>query len=99
MRPIYLAQMDKTRPVVVLTREHAQRYLTSVTVAPITSRIRGIPTEVRVGPQNGIDDDSVISCDNITTISVHALGRYVGQLSREQDAALAEAIGVALDLP
>ena len=51
MRPIHIARLDKPRPVVVLTRELIRPRLTNVTVAPITSTIRGLSTEVLVGPQ------------------------------------------------
>ena len=50
MRPIHLAHLDKTRPVLVLTRELVRPYLSRVTIAPITSTIRGLSTEVPVGP-------------------------------------------------
>jgi mRNA interferase MazF len=98
MRPIHAAQLDKVRPVLVLTRELVRPHLTTVTVAPITSRIRGLSTEVRVGPANGIDVASVISCDNITTILVTDLGPQIGVLLDAQEAALSAAIGVAFDL-
>lgn len=98
MRPIYLARLEKTRPVVLLTRERLVPVLTSVTVAPITSRIRGIDTEVAVGPLNGIETNSVISCDNITTISRGDLGRPIGFITLEQEHQLAAAISHAFDL-
>lgn len=98
MRPIYLARMEKTRPVVLLTRERLVPVLTSVTVAPITSRIRGIDNEVAVGPLNGIETNSVINCDNITTISRSDLGRPIGFITPEQERQLAAAISHAFDL-
>jgi mRNA interferase MazF len=98
MRPIHLATLDKTRPVLVLTREQVRPYLKSVTVAPITSTVRGISTEVPVGKANGLDRDSVVSCDNITTISRSAIGRQVGFLLPSQEPELAEAIAMAYDL-
>lgn len=98
MRPIYLAHMDKTRPVVLLTREPLLPLLTYVTVAPITRRIRGIDTEVLVSQLNGIDSQSVINCDNITTIPKAALGREVGFLTPQQEIELAAAISHAFDL-
>jgi len=67
MRPIHLTRLDKTRPALLLTRELAVPHLTWITVAPITSRIRGIGVEVPVGPTNGIDHDAVINLDNIMT--------------------------------
>lgn len=98
MRPIHLARLDKTRPVLVLTRELVRPHLTNVTVAPITTRIRGLSTEVAVDRSNGLEHDSVVSCDNVQTIPVDALGRRIGRLLPDQEAALAVAIRVAFDL-
>ncbi|MGH3465381.1 MAG: type II toxin-antitoxin system PemK/MazF family toxin [Kribbellaceae bacterium] len=98
MRPIHLARLDKTRPVLVLTRELVRPHLTRVTVAPITSRIRGLSTEVPVGAANGLEHDSVVSCDNIATILRTALGRQLGYLLPEQEPDLSEAIRMAFDL-
>ena len=99
MRPIVLAELGgKVRPAVVLTREVILPRLTNVTLAPITSTIRGISTEVPVGPENGIEHESVISCDNIQTVPQSLVMRHLGHLSPEQEAALTEAILVAFDL-
>jgi mRNA interferase MazF len=98
MRPIYVAELDKARPVVVLTREAVRPHLASVTVAPITTTVRGLSTEVPVGPANGLAQASVISCDNIVTVPVNALRRQVGYLLPAQEAALATAIDRAFDL-
>lgn len=77
MRPIHLAHLDKVRPVLVLTREVVRPHLLNVSVAPITSTIRGLSTEVPVGVLNGLDHDSVVSCDNITTIPGRQLMQQV----------------------
>jgi len=98
MRPIHLAHLDRTRPVLVLTRELVRPHLSRVTVAPITGTVRGLSTEIPVGRQNGLDHDSVVSCDNIPTILVTALGRQVGPLLESQEAALTAAIHAAFDL-
>lgn len=98
MRPLHLAQLDKIRPVVVLTREIVRPYLRNVTVAPITSTVRGLSTEVPVGSANGLERDSVISCDNITTIPADRLLRRIGFVLPEQETALAEAISTAFEL-
>lgn len=98
MRPIHLATLDKTRPVLILTREQVRPYLTSITVAPITSTVRGLSTEVPVGRANGVDHDSVVSCDNITTIPKSAIGKLLGYLQPAQEAALRHAITSAYDL-
>lgn len=98
MRPIHLAELDKVRPVLILTRDVVRPYLTRVTVAPITTTIRGLSTEVRVGRANGLDYDGVVSCDNVLTVPTSTLGRHVGQLLPGQEADLAEAIRAAFDL-
>lgn len=97
MRAIHLAQMDKTRPVLVLTRSSAGG-MANVTVATITSTIRGLASEVPVGQENGLDHASAISCDNVYTIDRHRLGRQVGFLLPAQEVALAAAIAAAFDL-
>jgi mRNA interferase MazF len=98
MRPIHLARLDKTRPVLVLTRAIALPHLTWVTVAPITSRIRGISVEVAVGPANGIDHEAVVNLDNVATIRSADLGRQIGRLFPDQELTLTEAIHAAFDL-
>jgi mRNA interferase MazF len=98
MRPIRVAQLDKHRPVLILTRELVRPHLTRVTVASITGTIRGLSTEVPVGPANGLDKPSVVSCDNIVTVPAETLGRHVGYLLPEQEPSLSEAIRNAFDL-
>jgi len=98
MRPIHLAKLDKTRPVLVLTREIVRPHLTRVTVAPITTTIRGLSTEVPVGRANGLDHDSVVSCDNIVTVLKSDLGRHIGYLLADQEPDLSYAVRAAFDL-
>jgi mRNA interferase MazF len=98
MRPIHVAQLDKARPVLVLTRELVRPHLTTVTVAPITTTIRGLSTEVHVGAANGLSARSVVSCDNITTIPTEALRDQIGVLLNDQEPQLGEAIRAAFDL-
>jgi len=98
MRPIHLAALDKTRPVLILTREQVRPYLTSIAVAPITGTIRGLSTEVPVGRANGLERDSVVSCDNVTTVPTSAIGRLLGYLHASQETALSHAIAIAYDL-
>lgn len=69
-----------------------------VTIAPITSRIRGLATEVSVGPENGLDRDSVVSCDNIMTVDIESIGEPIGAVLPNQEAGLAAAISIAFDL-
>ena len=98
MRPIHLARLDKSHPVLILTRELVRPHMNTVTVAPITTTIRGLSTEIVVGTANGLDDRCVVACDHVTTIPVTALGRQVGLLLDEQEADLTRAIHAAFDL-
>lgn len=87
-----------TRPVVVLTRDVAIPYLTNVTVVPVTRTIRGIPSELRLGPTEGLKVDSVASCDNITTIPASLLAARIGELSPMLLRDLAAAVRLAIDV-
>jgi mRNA interferase MazF len=98
MRPIHVAQLDKPRPVLILTREAVRPHLRTVTVAPITTSIRGLSTEVRVDAANGVHSASVVACDYVTTIPASALGEQIGLLLDRQEAALSAAIRAAFDL-
>lgn len=98
MRTIANVQLDKSRPALILTRPSKRHLLTWVTVAPITGTIRGITSEVAVGPRNGLDEASVISCDNITTVRAAAVGDTIGLLFDDQEPELARAISDAFDL-
>jgi mRNA interferase MazF len=98
MRPIHIARLDKARPVLVLTRELVRSHMTAVTIAPITTTIRGLSTEVAVDAANGLAGSSVVSCDNITTIPTTALGEQIGVLLDRQEEMLSHAIRAAFDL-
>lgn len=98
MRPIHTAELDKNRPVLVLTRELVRPHLARVTVAPITTTVRGLSTEVPVGRANGLQTEGVVSCDNIVTVPATALGRQIGFLLPAQEDALTAAIHAAFDL-
>ena len=92
MRDIHIAHLDKSRPVLVLTRDPVRGAMRRVTVAPITSTIKGLSTEVPLGAANGLDGPSVVSCDNILTVDKLALGRHVGFLFESQEQELTVAI-------
>ncbi len=88
---------DKERPVLVLTRDSAIGYLSRVTVAPITSTIRGVPSEVALGPDDGLRQACAANLHNAVTVDQANLGRRLAQLSprrmREVCTALAFALG------
>ena len=71
---------DKRRPVLVVTRSDAIPVLTWIVVAPVTRTVRGIPTEVRLGPSHGLTVDCVASVDNVQPIRRSFLTERVGQL-------------------
>ena len=98
MRPIHIAHLDRARPVLVLTRELVRPHLRTVTVAPITTTVRGLSTEVAVDARNGLSEASVVSCDNIATVPSDALGAQVGVLLDSQERELSRAIQAAFDL-
>ena len=88
---------DKERPVLVLTRSSALPYLSRATVAPITSTIRGVPSEIALGPEDGMKQACAVNLHNLVTVAQSSLGRRVAQLGsrRMKDvcAALAFALG------
>ena len=81
----------------MLTRASAIAYLSRVTVAPITSMIRGVPSEVPLGPDDGMKQACVVNLHNVMTVSQSNLGRCVAELTpermREVRTALAFALG------
>ncbi len=74
------APPDKERPVLVLTRDSAIAYLANVTVAPITSIIRGVPSEVALGSDDGMRTPCVVNLHNAVTVAKDRLGKRVAQL-------------------
>jgi mRNA interferase MazF len=87
---------DKARPVLILTRTAAIRYLTRVTVAPITSTVRGVPSEIALGVADGMKHDCAINLHNLVTVPKEAIGPAVARLSDERMRQVCGAIGFAL---
>lgn len=87
---------DKSRPVLVLTRSSAITYLSRVTVAPITSAIRGVPSEVIVGPDEGLKQPCAINLHNVVTVSKADIGRRMAQLSSARMQEVCRALAFAL---
>ena len=98
MHPIWLARLDRTRPVLLLTREEVREVRALVTVAPITTTVRGLRSEVPVGVRNGLDDESAVNLDLVTTIPRDQLLRPLGALLRDQEQDLTRAFHEAFDL-
>jgi mRNA interferase MazF len=76
---VWLAELDKRRPVVVLTRDPLGRVLHSVIVGPVTSTVRGLSTEVELSPADGVGKRSVVNLDNLQLLSRTRLVRRVGR--------------------
>jgi mRNA interferase MazF len=96
---IWLAELDKRRPVVVLTRDPLGRVLHSVIVGPVTSTVRGLHTEVELSEADGVRVRSVVNLDNLQLIPRSRLAKRVGRATPASlsaiCAAAAEAIGCA----
>ncbi|MDP9316593.1 MAG: type II toxin-antitoxin system PemK/MazF family toxin [Chloroflexota bacterium] len=88
---------DKRRPVLVLTRNSALQFLTGITIAPITSTIRGIPSEVILSVADGLFNDCAANFDNIQTVQQANIGTFITHLSgakmRDVRAAIEFALG------
>lgn len=87
---------DKERPVVVISREAVIDLLETVMVAPITSTVRGIPSEVLVGHAEGLDHECAVNLDHIQTVAKARLGRKLGHLGADRMGELCLGIAVAV---
>ena len=84
IRLYQFAPPDKKRHVLVLTRDSAVPYLSTVTVAPITSTIRGVPSEVLLSEEDGMKTPCAVNLHNAVTVSQQRLGKRLAQLSRSR---------------
>ena len=89
---------DKKRPVLILTRDSILDYLGEVTVAPLTTTIRDIPSEVFLSKADGMPRDCAVNCDHLQTVSKNKIGPVITSLSREKMSAVGKAICFALDI-
>lgn len=87
---------DKRRPVLILTRDSAIGVLNTVTVAPITSTMRGIPTEVFLDRSDGMPSDYAVNLDHIQTISKNKVGALLATLPNYRMAEVQRAVDFAL---
>ena len=85
----------KRRPVLVLSRQEVIGLLHTVMVAPITSTLRGAPSEVAVGVAEGLKHDSAVNLDHVQTVERARLGGYVGHLGPDKMRAVCRALAVA----
>jgi mRNA interferase MazF len=89
---------DKKRPVLVLTRDSILEYLGEITVAPITSTIRDIPSEVFLSRADGMPRDCAVNCDHLQTVSKEKIGALITSLPLTRMADVGRAIRFALDI-
>ena len=92
------AHPDKRRPVLILTRDSILEYLNEVTVAPITSTVRPIPSEVLLTRHDGMPRDCAVNCDHLQTVSQSRLGSLITTLQPQKMTAVARSIKFALSL-
>ncbi len=92
------ARPDKRRPVVILTRTSILEYLEEVTVAPITTKVRDIPSEALLGSRDGMPHECAVNCDHLQTVSRLKVGGLIATLDETKMAEVSRAIRFALDL-
>jgi mRNA interferase MazF len=88
---------EKGRPYLVLTRDEAIAVLRTILVAPVTRTVRGIPTEVPLGPEEGLPTEGVATFDNVLTFPKSMLVRRMGALSVGRRVEPCEALRAAVD--
>ena len=89
---------DKNRPVLILTRDSVLEYLGEVTIAPITTTVRDIPSEVFLSSTDGMPQDCVVNCDHLQTVSKGKLGSLITSLPPAKMLEVGRAIRFALDI-
>ena len=89
---------DKKRPVLILTRDSVLEYLGEVTIAPITTIVRDIPSEVFLSTVDGVPKDCAVNCDNLQTVSKGKIGPLITSLPRRKMLEVGRAIRFALDI-
>ena len=92
---VWLAELDKVRPVIVLTRDPMGRLLHGVLVTPVTSTVRGVSTEVPLGPEDDVHAASVANLDNLQLVARSRLVRRVGRVRAATMGALCDAVATA----
>jgi len=92
------ARPEKRRPVLILTRDSVLEYLGEATVAPITRTVRGIPSEVALGPEDGMPGPCAANLDHVQTVTQARLGALVTTLPAHRMTEIREALLFALGL-
>lgn len=92
------AKPDKKRPVLILTRDSVLEYLGEVTVAPITTTIRDIPSEVFLAKGDGMPRDCAVNCDHLQTVSMGNIGPLITTLPPAKMLDVGRAVRFALQI-
>ncbi len=90
------ASPDKWRPVLVLSRQEVIPLLHTVMVAPVTTAVRGTPSEVVAGIDEGLKKDSAINMDHVQTVEQARLTRFIGRLSAARMKEVCRALAIAI---
>ncbi len=96
---VWIAQIDVPRPVIILTRDPMGAHLSALLGVYATRRVRGLSSEVPVGPKDGINFDSVVNLDNLQLIDQRDLLERVGRARPETMDALCQALAFVVDCP
>jgi mRNA interferase MazF len=89
---------DKKRPVLIVTRNSILEYLGEVTIAPVTTTVRNIPSEVLLSESDGMPQDCAVNCDHLQTVSKGKIGSLIASLPPSKLIDVGRAIRFALDL-
>ncbi len=89
---------DKKRPVLILTRDSVLEYLGEVTIAPVTTAVRNIPSEVFLSKAEGMPQDCAVNCDHLQTVSKAKIGPLIMSLPSSKMIDVGRAIRFALDI-
>ena len=92
------ARPDKKRPVLILTRNSVLDYLGEVTIAPITSTVRNIPSEVFLSKTDGMSRECAVNCDHLQTVSKGNIGSLITSLPLKKMVDVGRAIRFAVDI-
>ncbi len=93
-----LSAPDKRRPILILTRHSVINVLGEVTIAPITTTVRDIPSEVFLSRADGVPRECAVNCDHLQTVSKGKIGALLTELSSQKLDEVSEAIAFALAL-
>lgn len=91
-------QPDKKRPVLIVTRDSVLEYLGEVTISPITTTVRNIPSEVFLSKADGLPQDCAVNCDHLQTVSKKKIGPLITSLPPSKMIDVGRAIRFALNI-